>query len=514
MKEYKLLFCIVNNIDNIITSLNNYSQDKDYTFQIEHITDYSELISYEKLNLFDCVVIQEFFNAENPINVDYLCNFLTFKNLKIICIFDESKRKNYAWQLYKKGLYNCFFGEDATKLSIDKLVDIIINGRSFIEAKNYYDIKNHNDESIGIDKSTINKLIDMAKLYEDDEELLADEFDSITESFNDFDIRTLILQLPSKVIGSFLCVPRFYIQYQKVKESILNSDKPKKLISLDKSSMDEIKLIPVNSKNIGVVNLSQGAGASFFTMNFAKAISEFMKVSVIELPILKPYMYFYLGLNALCGEGLVDFTSYAHAINENQPLKSNYYVHSKNSGIYWIISDAAKYQIDDWDSTKMMRLLYMPKPSSLNIVDLGDRLFDSGIINIIEQFYMIFVIIDPMIPNVLNSFEYLEKIKSLQRDKGIHIEYIVNKYSKGVDDNDLLNFLDIKPIAYVPYINSKNIYKAVYDADIPYNISEVKDELYPAFNKLLKIIVPKEIYEQKSYKNKKLMKKLKILGGN
>ena len=151
----------------------------------------------------------------------------------------------------------------------------------------------------------------------------------------------------------------------------------------------------------------------------------------------------------------------------------------------------------------------MPKSSSLNIVDLGDRLFDTSVINIIEQFYMILVIIDPMIPNVLNNFENLEKIKSLQEKEGIHVEYIINKYSTGIDNNDLLSFLDVKPIAYIPYINSKNIYKAVYEADLPCNFSDVKNELYPAFNKLIKIIVPKEIYEQKTYKNKKLINKLK-----
>ena len=509
MREYKLLFCFANNIEDVTTSLKNYSQDKDYTFQIEHITDYSNLISFEKLNSFDCIIIQEFFSAENPISVDYLCNFLVFENLKVICIFDESKRKNYSEQLYTKGLYNCFFGDDASNLSIEKFANIIINGRSFIEARNYYNIKSHNEDSININKSTINKINDLAKLYEDDEELLVDEFNNMTENFSDFEIRMLIAELPAKTIEKFLCIPRFYMQYQRIKENLLNNDKQKKFISLDKCSIDEIKLIPVNSKNIGVVNLSQGAGSTFFTMNFAKAISEFMKVSVIELPILKPYIYYYLGLNALCSENLVDFTSYAHIIDENKPMQGSFYVHAKNNNIYWLISDATKYQIENWDATKMMRLLYMPKSSSLNIVDLGDKLFDLSVISIIEQFYMILVIIDPMIPNVLNSFEYLEKIKSLQEKKGIHIEYIVNKYSSGIDNNDLLSFLDVKPITYIPYINSKNIYKAVYEADIPCSISDVKNELYPAFNKLLKIIVPKEIYEQKTYKNKKLINKLK-----
>ncbi len=509
MREYKLLFCFANNIEAVISSLKNYSQDKDYTFQIEHITDYSSLISYERLNMFDCIIIQEFFSAENPITVDYLCNFLVFENLKVICIFDESKRKYYSEQLYKKGLYNCFFGEDAINLSIEKFANIIIKGRSFIEARNYYNINFHDEENININKTTISKVIELAKLYEDDEELLADEFNNMAENFNDFEIRMLIAQLPSKTIEKLLCIPRFYLQYQRVKENLLDYDKQKKFISLDKNSIDEIKLIPVNSKNIGVVNLSQGAGATFFTMNFSKAMSEFMKVSVIELPTMQPYMYYYLGLNALCGENLIDFTSYAHIINENKSPQGNYYVHAKNSNIYWIITDATRYQIDNWDATKMMRLLYMPKSSSLNIVDLGDKLFEPYIINIIEQFYMILVVIDPMIPNVLNSFEYFEKIKSLQEEKGIHIEYIVNKYSNGIDNNDLLSFLNVKPIAYIPYINSKYIYKAVYEAELPCNISDVKNELYPAFNKLLKIIVPKEIYEQKTYKNKKLINKLK-----
>lgn len=507
MRVYKLLFCIANNIDNIVAGLNSYVEDKDYKFQIEHITDYSELISYKNFDLFDCIIIQEFFNAEIPITIEYLCKFLSFQNLKIICIFDESKRTSYANELYKKGLYNCFFGEDAMQLSVDSLVNIMLNGRNTVDAKSYYDIKDEYENTI-VSKSVLDELINISKLYKDDEELLVEEFSIIVEKLNDFEIRSLILQLPSKLIDSFLCIPRFYKEYQKVKETIANTEKSKKLISLDNVNKLELKLIPINSKNIGVVSLSQGAGASFFCMNFAKALSEFMKVSVIEMPLLKPYMYYYLGLNALCAEELVDFTSYAHLINENKALKNNHYIHSKNNDIYWIISDASKYQIDDWDFTKMMRLLYMLKPSSMNIVDLGDKLFDSSISSIIEQFYMIIVIIDPMIPNVLNSFEYLEKIKSLEEEKAINIEYVVNKYSKGVNSNDLINFLDVKPFMYLPYINSKNIYKAVYDADIPYNNIEVRTELFPEFDKLLKRIVPKEIYRQKS--NKNIFKKIKF----
>ena len=151
----------------------------------------------------------------------------------------------------------------------------------------------------------------------------------------------------------------------------------------------------------------------------------------------------------------------------------------------------------------------MPKESTLNIVDLGDKLFDSSVIDIIEQFEIILVIIDPMIPDLLNSIEMLEKIKSLQSTKSVRIEYIVNKFNSGVDKSSLLNFLDIKPICYIPYISLENIYKAVYDGDIPYNIFDVKCQLFKPFNKLFNIVIPKEIYEQCLYKNKKIIYKLK-----
>ena len=499
MVEYRLLFCIASSIDNIVAGLNSYVKDKDYKFQIEHITDYSNLISYKNFELLDCIIIQEFFNPEIPITIEYLSKLISYKNLKIICIFDESKHNSYAADLYKNGLFNCFFGEDAAKLSVDMLVDIMINGREAKEAQKYYHIKDEY-EATGLNKSTLNELIRISKLYKGDEKLLIDEFNIIIEKLSDIEIRALILQLPTKLIETLLCVPSFYLEYKKLKEIILNTEKSKSVNSLDKIDRLDLKLIPVNSRNIGVVSLSHAAGSSFFCMNFAKALSEFMKVSVIEMPLSKPYMYYYLGLNALCDEEIVDFTSYAHLINENKALKSNFYVHSKNNDIYWIISDASKYQIKDWDSTKMMRLLYMPKPSSMNIVDLGDKLFDPSINSIIEQFYMIIVIIDPMIPDLLNNFEILEKIKALGEEKAIHIEYIVNKYNKGISNNDLFDFLGIKPLAYLPHINSRHIYKAVYNAEIPYNNLDVRDELLPEFNKLLKIIVPKEIFKHKLHK--------------
>jgi len=183
MKELKLLFCFSNNIDTVIASLLDYSHDNDYIFQIDQITDYSNLVIDDKLNSYDCIILQQFFNMDDPITVDYLCNFNVLKKVNIICIFDELNRKDYGEQLYNKGLYNCFFGEDITNLSIAKFVDILANGRNLSDARTYYQINDNNKDGYRFDGNSIKKIIELVELYNDDEELLLDEFNNITSNF-------------------------------------------------------------------------------------------------------------------------------------------------------------------------------------------------------------------------------------------------------------------------------------------------------------------------------------------
>jgi len=275
------------------------------------------------------------------------------------------------------------------------------------------------------------------------------------------------------------------------------SEKPVKEIVTYKQSL-------IGAKNIGVVSLSHGAGATFFTLNFAKAISEFTKVAVVEYPLIKPKIYNTIGIVNHIDESK-DFVSFAHIIKDNTIDQNSAFI---NDDITFIVTDPNREEIidTDWDENKMLRLLYVSK-MPINIIDLGNKLFDSNTINIIEQFSSIILIIDPYVPNVLENIQILEKIKKLEENKSLNIKYIINKFNDGVDETELLNNLDIYPIAYIPFIDPQHIYLAAHKNKIPYGIKDVRESLQKPFEKLIKDIIPEEMNCFK--KKKSLFKFLK-----
>ncbi|QSX05466.1 hypothetical protein JYG23_12385 [Sedimentibacter sp. zth1] len=262
----------------------------------------------------------------------------------------------------------------------------------------------------------------------------------------------------------------------------------------------------IGVKNIGVVCLSHGAGATFFTLNFAKALSEITKVAVVEHPLINPKIYNTIGIANYIDEAR-DFVSYAHNIAYNKIDKNKAFA---KDNITYIVTDPNREKIssDDWDENNMLRLLYVSK-IPINIIDLGNQLFDTSIINIIEQFSLVIIIIDPYIPNILENLHTIEKIKKLEENKSVNIKYVINKYNDGVDKSELLNNLDIEPIAYIPYLDPQYVYKATSENKIPYNYKYVKEKLEKPMTKLAKNILPKEIEFKKQKHRINILSKIK-----
>ncbi|QSX04922.1 hypothetical protein JYG23_09480 [Sedimentibacter sp. zth1] len=498
---YKFLFCFSTDVAKVINTLKNYSCNSGYTFHIDHIKNQKELLQINNLSDYKSIIFQEYFNELEPITIEYLEKYKKYTELNTICIFDEDKRNSYAKELYNKKLYNCFFGNDLSNYTISDFVKFLVNGRNENDALRYYNLQNVLGENIY--KNLIKEINNIIIDYDNDEELMIEEIGILTKNLNDYDIKIVLTELSNDKINKLLCIPKFYCQYEKIKNNIFPPSNKKNSI-FDKKSNETIKLIPVNCRNIGVVSLSNGAGSTFITMNLACALSERVKVSVIEYPLLKPYIYNYLGLNTLCINGYVDFCSLPHMINNEERITPKYYVHQTNKNIFWIIQDATLDRIENWDSKEMMRLLYLPKESSINVIDLGDKLFNSSITDILEQFSMIIVIIDPMVPNLLNSITNFEKIKELEKTSKTKILYVINKFSKGVNKKELLGFLDITPTCYIPYINSKDIYKAVYEGTIPYNYTSVKSELNGPFSSIIENIISLKMLKSHNRKKKKI----------
>lgn len=266
----------------------------------------------------------------------------------------------------------------------------------------------------------------------------------------------------------------------------------------------------IQNKVILVLNLTERAGSTFFSLNLAKAFaSNNILTSVVEPPLKTPYIFDSVGLDKrlnITDENSNKFYSYAHEIFDNKKIESNR--EAINDGIVWIVPDPKLPKIKEWDYLKMMKLLYVSKRASINIIDCGYSYKNKCVQEILSEADMILVIIDPLPADIMQNDETLEELITMKKD-GFPIEFIINKWNKGVNKKELLNFLDIIPLMYVPYISPEFVYKATYNCKIAYEYEEVKEDLQDIFLRLIEKFVPKDLLKKDSTKeNKNLFKSL------
>lgn len=285
-----------------------------------------------------------------------------------------------------------------------------------------------------------------------------------------------------KIPGSFTNIEYMLnkLGEEKIYKYKKQKDNNKEIIKDNKANN-----IVVCETNICILDLSQGAGATFLTLNLAKKLSSYIKVTVIEKPLKTPKIYYTIGI-----ENKVDkFIDYSNFIDKNLSLPNNQMY--TEDDIKYLISNPYNKLINEWDEQKMLKLIQQTK-TPLKLIDIGTEI-DNYFHNMFEHIDCIIVVIDPYIPNILANMKKLKEIKNLEKIKKVNVKYVINKFNSGIDKTELLNNMDIDPIAFIPFIESQLLYRATNESKIPYNYKKVKKQIDKSLEKIAKIILPKEI---------------------
>lgn len=346
--------------------------------------------------------------------------------------------------------------------------------------------------------------------------------DEAIELFNKFKIDTIMFEGDfeeiSQEIRNKIPINTPAEEVENLPEELTNEERPIRYIEKEIIREKEVKVkVPVYKEVytgipkqlIIIANLSKRAGSTFVTLNLAKALSD-LKIlcSVIENPV-EPYIFDTIGLEQRLiknrGEDF-EFYSYPHLIYENKKIEKD--METIEDGIIWLVSDPRKPLIQEqhWDYYKMMKLLYASRKASISILDIGYNIDKDYIKPILDEADKIFIVIDPMPTEIMQNKKLFDDLLELKKD-GLPIEFIINRWTSGIDKKQLLNHLKITPLALIPAIDLKLIHKAIYDCKIPYSVSEIKEELSIPFNNIVKRIIPSEfITEEKAktgyFKNK------------
>ena len=82
----------------------------------------------------------------------------------------------------------------------------------------------------------------------------------------------------------------------------------------------------------------------------------------------------------------------------------------------------------------------------------------------------------------------------------------MNKWNSGIEEKEFLDFIQVKPLAFIPAIDLSLLYKANYQYKIPLCYKEVSDLISKPLAKICSLFIPKEFKFGVS-KNKSIKKK-------
>ncbi|WP_326910701.1 hypothetical protein [Sedimentibacter sp. MB31-C6] len=257
----------------------------------------------------------------------------------------------------------------------------------------------------------------------------------------------------------------------------------------------EYKVIKAKN-NIAIMNLSEGAGSTFITLNIAYMLKDKnVDVAVIEIPHkdMKADIY------NIISDGDDNYISVAEMINSNTLNTSKNNSFMKNNIKFYINNG----RIDNWNMDNNMEFInIISKDSTINIYDIGSREIDENISFLLNIIDVVIVIIDPMPYKLLQSEERINLINKLE-ERNINVVYALNKYIKDLNKKDIEKYLNIKISSLIPFIEPETMYAANYSNQSVYHFK--KDEIFQ--ESLSRILNQANILE---YENQNKIKKFKL----
>lgn len=251
-------------------------------------------------------------------------------------------------------------------------------------------------------------------------------------------------------------------------------------------------------RRVAVFSLSERAGSSFLVLNVAKALaSRNIAVTVVELPYQAPYLYDAVGLiNSINDDN--GFISYPHLIADgNKDFDKNKVLIVDD--IFWVVMDPqlTRINLDNWNFEKTILLLDVNRDSSVTLIDAGYSVPFEFVKELISSVDISFVVIDCLPADIMANYDKLKAFSKL-KSEGKQIFFIFNKFNSGINKKQLLSYMKVEPLSYVPYINPEYVYRCAYTARIPYDMKEIKEILDPCFSSIISKIVPSDLLSKVS----------------
>ena len=250
----------------------------------------------------------------------------------------------------------------------------------------------------------------------------------------------------------------------------------------------------LEKKLIIVSGLTRCAGSTTITLSLAKYLSNLgILSSVIEPPIGSPTIFNWVGiedrLDRSGKDGDEDFYSYPHEISCGNRINSKAeYVFDS---ISWIVPDDRKEKIKKWEHNQMLQLVYASGTNPITLIDIGGSLFHEAVKPLLSIVDLVLVVIDPFPTSCKIESGKLSELLKL-KGEGCPVNFIINKWNSGIDKKEFLDFIGVKPLAFIPAIDLAILYKANCQYRTPLSCREVSDVMESPLKEISSLFIPEE----------------------
>lgn len=236
---------------------------------------------------------------------------------------------------------------------------------------------------------------------------------------------------------------------------------------LSREAMMEERYGPIEKLRIGIVGISANAGASFLAGCMARYLANTGKHSPAVVELGSGSFYDAYGMDKrFAGRAFFHFYK---ALEENKSIRG---VRNMDEGINWIVRSPGEWSIR-LSFEQKLRLVNHAKGDVIFCDLSGEGDLSSELLLSMDQ---IVAVVDPLPSGMLEGYGRLCSLKALETG-GREIVYVINKFNRGVNKRQMLDFLNVKKPVMIPLINPESIYTAEYNCKIPYALSEAREIL-------------------------------------
>lgn len=229
----------------------------------------------------------------------------------------------------------------------------------------------------------------------------------------------------------------------------------------------------VEKLKIGVVGLSEKAGAAFVAVYLARMLGEIQGLRPALAELKKSRLYDVLAMGKHFADR--DFFSFFTAVSKDESIRGR-----KNQlhGVNWALWTPSEEK-SDVDIIRKIRLVNNISGNVVTSILPGPG--EDEDLSCLKDMEVIVLVIDPLPSSLLAGHDLLCEIRAL----GIPAIYIVNKMNKGVAQRELLKYLKVKKLHYLPLIEGEHIYGAEYSSRQIYDLPHVRKILQESFRDIV-----------------------------